>query len=181
MFNIADFNAEINSRGVVKPSNYDVTLTRRSNQNTEIERSLKFRCSSIAMPARTIQTADKQYYGPSYRVGYGSQFAELQMQILLSEDMREKEYFEAWQDLVVGDYRLGKPNTKMFDIGYYDDYVGDLDIAVYNDVKKKTYSVRAHDAWPAVVAEPQLSFANGNEVMLLSVSMSYKYLIKQTV
>lgn len=179
MFNISEFTAEINSSGIVKPSNYEVFLHRRKNADAKIEASLKMRCASVVLPGRTIQTVDKSYYGPTYKIGYESQFTEVSMTILLSEDWREKEYFELWQDEVVGNYRTVENfATTMYDIGYYDDYVGDMTIHSYDDTGKKQYSILLYEAWPTVVGEVQLSHAAGSEVAYLPIQMTYKNIKK---
>lgn len=176
MFNINEFVSEINSHGIVKPSNYVVRIHRTHSPDINVEQTFKMRCSSVELPGRVIQTIDKKYYGPSFKVGYDSQFTEVPMTILLSEDWREKEYFEQWQDKIVGNYRtIDGPATNMFDIGYYDDYIGKVEIHSYNDVGEKKYSVELYEAYPTVVGSVQLNHSSGNEVAFLPISMSFKY------
>ena len=52
--------------------------------------------------------------------------------------MREKKYWETWQRLAT---------IKTFDIGYYNDYVGTVDIHTLDEQEKRKYGCRLIEAW----------------------------------
>lgn len=179
MFNIADFSSELNRSGVSKKSNYEVYLLRRQPADAEVENSLRFRCQQTELPGRSISTYDKKIYGSSWKVGYDTTFLDVTLNILLSEDLREKTYFEQWQDLIVGNYGLGTTNSKMWDIGYYDDYIADIEFKMYSETGDETFSTKAIAAFPISVGNISLDYSAGAELNILPVVITYSYLVRK--
>lgn len=128
-FRLNEFIAEINKTGIARPSYFMVMITLPTALTTEFPefgRSMQFRVESASLPTRTILTHDQRYYGPIRRIPYGFASMDLTMSVILSEDMREREVFMRWQDLLVGQSRtrkdgMGKFPTAVFDAGYYED------------------------------------------------------------
>ena len=84
-------------------------------------RATGLRCESISMPGRNMDsTPDTNIYGPEREIVTGYSFGDINAIFQCSSDMREKKYWETWQRLTF--------NPKTFDIGYYNDYVGTIDI-----------------------------------------------------
>ena len=126
--------------GMSRPNRYEVTLfppsgTRGSkglgsNIFTKIMgdllgdgtvRATGLRCESISMPGRNMDgTEDTNIYGPTREIVTGYSFGDINAVFQCSSDMREKKYWETWQRLCY--------NPQTFDIGYYHDYTGSVEI-----------------------------------------------------
>jgi len=173
-FNINDFSSEINAKGFNKTSLYDVTFF-GPNSDLDTERSINMRCISAEVPGRQVDTSHFSYYGPQRRFATNSVFVEWNCQILVSEDLSEREYFEKWMDKIMGNYRLGTPNPTMYDLGFYDDYVGTIEISNYNEVGEEVKLTRLIEAWPININNIQLHWASGDDLMVLPVTFAFKY------
>src|SRR4051812_7829098 len=120
-FNINTFMANLNRGGLAKTANFEVMVHRPFGSNVNQERDLQFRCTSCTIPGRRVDTTETTDFSLPKSIGYMTTLDDVNMRILLSEDMREKTYFDEWLDAIVGSYRLGQINKSMFDLGFYDD------------------------------------------------------------
>jgi hypothetical protein len=92
--------------------------------------------------------------------------------VILSRDMREREFFMAWQDVFLGNYRAtsttAAPN-RPFETRYYDDGVGTIRIVQLSypitqtgsSVSKqyeRSYSIELKEAYPSSVQDIQLGW-----------------------
>ena len=68
------------------------------------ERELTYRAESADIPGRSVASVEHKFqnYGPVNKVAYGQIYGDVTVQFIMSQDMREKEYFEIWQDKMVG-------------------------------------------------------------------------------
>ena len=95
-------------------------------------RSFPLRIEQVSIPARTLATFQQNYYGPPREIPYRFLSAPVTLTILLSEDMREREFFMQWQDLFVGTSRIKEPGrAAIYDCGYFKECVGSVTIKQY--------------------------------------------------
>jgi hypothetical protein len=135
---------------------------------------LALRAESAELPGRAVQTLDNRYYGPLRKSGYQANYVDTTITFLCSEDLREKIFFERWQDLIVGEHRLpaANKNAKAFNAGYYDDYVSTIEIMQLNENNDTTFEMRLLEAYPLQVAPLPLNWAS-DELHKLSVTFAY--------
>ena len=178
--------------GMSRPNRYEVTLfppsgTRGSkglgsNIFTKIMgdllgdgtvRATGLRCESISMPGRNMDgTEDTNIYGPTREIVTGYSFGDINAVFQCSSDMREKKYWETWQRLTF--------NPKTFDIGYYNDYVGTIDIHTLDEQENRRYGCRLVEAWPKTIAAQSLGYADNNTYQTIDVTIAYRYWINLT-
>ena len=85
--------------------------------------------------------------------------------------MREKKYWETWQRLTY--------NPKTFDIGYYKDYVGTVDIHTLDEQERRRYGCR-------LVEHAQINRATNSRIWTTStyqtveITIAYRYWINLT-
>ena len=135
--------------GMSRPNRYEVTLfppsgTRGSkglgsNIFTKIMgdllgdgtvRATGLRCESISLPGRNMDsTSDSNIYGPEREIVTGYSFGDINATFQCSSDMREKKYWETWQRLCY--------NPQTFDIGYYHDYTGSVEIHTLDEQENR--------------------------------------------
>jgi len=135
---------------------------------------LALRADSAELPGRAVQTLDNRYYGPLRKSGYQANYVDTTITFICSEDLREKLFFEKWQDLIVGEHRVAgtNPDSKAFNAGYYDDYVSSIEILQMNENNDVTYEMRLLQAYPIQVAPLPLNWAS-DELQRLSVTFAY--------
>ena len=175
--------------GMSRPNRYEVTLfpptgykgSRGDSTNTSSEimseflgngtvRSTGLRCESISLPGRTIDsTPDSNIYGPERDIATGYSFGDINATFQCSSDMREKIYWEMWQKMTF--------NPVTFDMQYYDDYVGTIDIHTLDEQDNRRYGVRLMEAWPKTVAAQALSYGTRDSYQTIDVTIAYRYWI----
>ena len=173
--------------GIARPSRYEVILippagSRSSSgisQNpfaTQLQqmsgdgtaRSTSLKCEQISMPGRNIDTApDTNIYGPTREIVQGYSYAEISATFQCSSDLKEKRFFETWQRLSY--------NPASWSMGYYDDYVGEIDIYQLDEQDKRRYGVKLVEAFPKTISAQTLDYSSVNQMQKVSVNFTYRY------
>ena len=136
-------------------------------------RATGLRCESISMPGRNMDsTPDTNIYGPEREIVTGYSFGDINAIFQCSSDMREKKYWETWQRLTY--------NPKTFDIGYYNDYVGTVDIHTLDEQERRRYGVRLVEAWPKTIGAQSLGYADNNTYQTVDITIAYRYWVNLT-
>lgn len=155
---------------IARPKFFDVTLTPPVGLQDYIKtaRNLTFRCESTQFPSRTFATTDQKFgSNPTEKHAYHTTYNDIEMSFIVSEDMSEKKFFDAWMNLI-------NP-TASFDFNYRDDYITDFYVFQYDGTQAvKTYSIALIDAFPVSVNQLDLDWSNDN-FHKLSVTFAYRY------
>lgn len=132
-FGVNEFSAEIAKSGVARTSNFLVEIGAPEGLLLDTK-SMPLRIEQVSMPSRTLTTFAQNYYGPPREIPYRYTSAPVSLTILLSEDMREREFFMQWQDLFVGKRRNQESlPTGIYDCGYFKESVGSVTIKQYGE------------------------------------------------
>jgi len=178
-FNVNNLISSINKTGVAKTSHFEVQVTGAGDAG--LENSMMARTDTIDLPGRSLMTAEHKFtnYGPLNKVPYGGQtYGDLTMSVILSEDMREKEYFEIWQNSIVntGAFDLGVfPQNALskFNTKYFDDYLGTVTIRQYGSAGELRSIYTLNETYPIIINPISMSWAE-DAVAKLSVTMAYR-------
>lgn len=145
-----------------------------------LSRELSFRIEAVGLPGRIINPVSMSTYGPVYNIGGQANYIETQFQAILSPDFRERDMFMRWQDIISGSSRSAFGNAdqrkSMFNVGYYDDYVGKAQIRQYINTEPEVpiYILDLVEAWPIRVEPNEVSWSN-DQPARLGVSLMYRY------
>lgn len=183
-FDVDAFSAEINSTGWARNSHFELEvggdILSKVGGGFAMSSSMAFRCSTAIMPGRNIENVAYRDYGVPYKMGIEANYVDMQIGIILSPDLREREFFMRWQDLVGGMHRnpglSASQRRTQFNVGYYDDYVCKRGITVYKLDQQgfKTYAVDLMDSYPAQITGLSLDWSS-DVASILNVNMSYRY------
>lgn len=202
-FNINQFNAEIASKGTARQSNFDFYITLpndllNSAGNPQLQAhaamggggigySLSLRCEQIDFPGRGIQAIDghrQMGFGTPVNIPYAPVHLDIQATFLCSRELEEKEIFERWQDLILGDYRRLNPVEEIdkFNPGYYDDVVKPCIIRIrqFDDLGAVMYEIELREVYPRTINPLQANWGSGSEMHRLSVTFNYRHHIIKT-
>ena len=132
-------------------------------------RGISLRCESVQLPGRNLATGtDSNIYGPTREVVEGVTYAEdLNMVFQASSGLDERVFFENWQRQAF--------NEKTWNIGYYKDYVGTIDIYLLDKQDQRRYGLKIHEAFPKTITATDLNYGTNNEIIKTSVSFSFRY------
>ena len=130
---------------------------------------ISLRIESINLPGRNLDTtSDTNIYGPTREVVNGVSYAEdISIVFLASSDLRERKFFEEWQNRAI--------NPATWNIGYYNDYVGIIDIYLMDKNGKRLFGVKLHEAFPKTIGPTPLSNAQKNTLIKTEVSFAFRY------
>ncbi len=144
-FNVNEFTAEVNKRGIAKPNYFSVMITLPSRLSGFFNTSfLPLRIERASLPARSLDTISQRYHGPERMIPYAFSYQPMTLQVVLSENMIEREIFMAWQDMSISagglaSYRRGggkAPKQGGFDSTYYDEMTGGVEIMQFAESPK---------------------------------------------
>ena len=131
-------------------------------------RHVSMKCSAITMPGRTFATTTQEHYGPNRQIVTGvPEFADITATFqMVGTNGNDIKYFHAWQDMAV--------NSTDFTVGYYDDYVGEVDIYLLDENDERKFGLRLEEAFPKVVADIPLNMETSNAIVNLDVTFMYR-------
>ena len=133
----------------------------------ETARRISFRCDSISIPGRNLRTqVNSNIYGPTHEIVQGLTFAEVQATFYCGSDLAERYFFEQWQKISY--------NSKTFDINYYKEYVGSVDIYQLDERDERRYGIRLEEAFPKSLGEIAYGHASSNQINKVTVGFSYR-------
>ena len=189
MYNIDQLTSSLSFQGVSYKSDFQVrinTTQKFRNKYTRIAgvapdyltAQMAFRIESTELPGRSVQTVDYRDHGVVRKIGYNAQYMEIGIEVICSEDLREKEFFDVWQDIIVGAHRSGGLEARydnQFNVGYYDDYICSVDIIQFNrQTQNPIYTIKLEEAYPLSVSPMAVSWSD-SEIHKLSVQFAYRY------
>ena len=132
--------------GYAIPNRFDVIITPPTKQggvpSILDSRAISLRCESVTLPGRNlVSVPDAMAYGPPREVVTGAGYAgTINMNFQASYELDERVFFEDWQKLAF--------NEQTWDVGYYDDYIGSIDMYTLDRQDKRMYGLRLHEVFP---------------------------------
>ena len=132
-------------------------------------RDISLSVESVTLPGRTLTTAaDNNVYGPNREIVEGVTYAdEISIDFQASSGLDERVFFENWQKQAF--------NEKTWNIGYYKDYVGEIDIYLLDRQDQRRYGLKLHDVFPKTITATNLTAAEASEIVKTNVSFSFRY------
>jgi len=174
------------NEGYAQPNRYEVSifLPRINYQNTspnlagdmvfttvtgQDKREISLRCETVTLPGRNLSTTpDTNIHGPLKEIVNNVNYADSATMVFqASADLRERVFFEKWQYLAF--------NPKTWNVGYYNDYIGRVDIYLLDRAGQRKYGLRLEECFPKSIAQTDLSYASNNEIIKLSIDMNFRY------
>lgn len=178
MFNISSFKSNIK---VVRPNLFYAEFstlpkfaTLGINQN--ITSTFQFRCEATEMPGKTIATVDEQAYGPTKKFAYEVTYNDINLQIIASEDMTERTFFEKWMNNIITPTDMNFGNFKGGLSKYYDDYASStLKIHQINEKGQKICTYTLYNAYPIQLSPMNLSWEETNTYQRFTATITYRH------
>ena len=141
-----------------------------NNQERQSDlRKISLRASTVTLPGRNLSTAqESNVYGPDREIVEGVTYADdISMSFQASSGLDERVYFENWQRQAF--------NEKTWNIGYYKDYTGEIEIYVLDKQDQKRYGIKLWEVFPKTIGATELSYGAMDEIILLPVSFTFRY------
>ena len=172
------------NEGYARPNHYEVVIYKPSlksdNSNSENINSqdiagvtgmdrISMRCETVTLPGRTLSTVDDtNIHGPRRQVVDGVMYADsVSMTFQSSADGAERVAFEKWQ------HRAFNPKT--WQMGYYNHYVGTVEIYLLDNQMQRRYGIQLMQAFPKILGDVTLSGGASSEILKWNVEMNFRY------
>ena len=127
--------------------------------------NLQFRLDSAELPPRSLATVQDKLYGPLRNMPYTSTYVDTTMSFICTSDgMREKRFFDSWQNFI--------NDTNTYDIQYWKQFTCQIRLLVYSNFNSLMYACIFHEAYPMIVSGVQLGQSN-DEFARINVTFSF--------
>ena len=137
--------------------------------NSSLSRYLALQCESAELPGKTLATADVKVYGPTFKVPYQTQYSDMNLTFLCTNEFYERKLFDRWIDAI----HPSDTNNLRFPKSQSSRYMTNIKIIQYDEFIKKIFAVELMDAFPVGVAPQSLSWSDEG-FHRLSVSFAYQ-------
>ena len=176
-FNVQTLVSSINKSGIAKASHFEAYINGPDIEG--LERELVTRVDTCELPGRTMFTSEHRFtgIGPFNKIPYGQSYSDVVATILLSEDLREKYYFEGWQERIMNtgafDQDTGRFARSRFTNSYFDSYVGTVMIRQYGTAGDLRSVHILNECYPISIAPITVSW-NDDTPLKLSITFAYR-------
>ena len=96
----------------------------------------------------------------------GQTFAEVEASFYAGSDMAERYFFEEWQKVSY--------NPDTYNINYYKEYVGAVEIYTLNEMDERTYGIRLEERFQRPLVDT-IGHGSNNTINKVNVSFKYRY------
>ena len=126
--------------------------------NSSLSRYLALQCETAELPGRTLATADVKVYGPTFKVPYQSQYNDINLGFLCTNEFYERKLFDRWIEAI----HPSDTNNLRFPKDDKTRYMTNIKIIQYDEFIRQIYAVELIDAFPVGVSSQQLSWSEDN-------------------
>ena len=130
--------------------------------------NISLRAESVVLPGRTLTTStDSNIYGPDREIVEGVTFAdEISIDFQASSSLNERVFFENWQRQAF--------NEQTFNIGYYNDYIGSMEIYLLDQQDRRRYGLRMEEVFPKTITASNLNYQAATEILKTNVQFTFR-------
>jgi hypothetical protein len=186
-FNINNFQSNISQYGVLQTNKFIVAFTSplcmqgTSGDNTpaiNTERLVQVRAESVKIPGITLVQTDVNRYGPGpmQKMPFNAQFTANGITFISDRNGEIYKYFYKWLTSIF-DFSGTAAQTNIgasYSTEYKDNYTTDLHIYVYDNSGNLVKDIVMYKAYPESMNEINLGWDANNQLMKITVSMSFR-------
>ena len=169
-FSVADFSSRIAKKGLASPNKFEVIFKSIPGAGADDLKQLNLMCDQCSLAGRDVQAVLDLQYGIRRQVVYNAPaYTPLSLSFLCTDEMDEKRILDEWNNKCV-------PVDGGFNVEYYNNYIGELDVYVLDrSGKKRTYHMHYHEVYPKTVTAVELNHGTTNATLRVTAEMQYAY------
>ena len=159
---------EVVINGPIRTGSSQADIFDKRERESNIDR-ISLRAQAISLPGRVLSTTeDNNVYGPNREVVDGVVYAdEIDVQFQSGSGLEERVFFENWQKQAF--------NEKTWDLKYYNDYTGEIEIYILDKQDTRRYGVKLWEVFPKTINANALAYNSNNELFITEVGFTYRY------
>lgn len=123
-------------------------------------------CDTASLPGINYSTTQSRTFGEFREMPYEKLYDAVTLSFYVDKNMMVKSFFDSWAN--------GIQDKRSRTFNYYNEYIVDMDIEVYDVANESIYLLSLYEAYPKTIGAIALDNAS-KDVMKLSVTMQYKY------
>lgn len=140
------------------------------SSSPSITRYLSLQCENAELPGKSLITADEKIYGPTFKIPYQTQYSDMNLTFLCTNEFYERKLFDRWMESIMP----SDTNNLRYARGTNSRYLTNIKIIQYDDFIKQIYAVELVDAYPIAISPQPLNWAEDN-FHRLSVQFAYSH------
>ena len=154
-----------------RPNQYEVQILPPGGKVAGHDfRAISLKAEAVLMPGRSVNTQPKsadQMYGPTRDLITGPLYADdVTMTIQSTTGLDERMMLEQWQELAF--------NKDTYDVAYYNEYVGTLNIHLLDMNDRKTFGLQLRECFPKSITGVNLAYGPNTEITKTNVAWSFR-------
>ena len=154
-----------------RPNQYEVQILPPGGKLAGHDfRAISLKAEAVLMPGRSVNTQPKsadQLYGPTRDLVTGPLYADdVTMTIQSTSGLDERMMLEQWQELAF--------NKDTYDVAYYNEYVGTLNIHLLDMNDRKTFGLQLRECFPKTITGVNLAYGPNTEITKTNVAWSFR-------
>lgn len=162
MSSIEDLKGKIGG-GISRADRYKVILPGEFGVDGETINTL---CRAANIPGRQIVTNERTIGMMTQKMPYAFLSEDVTLTFLLTQDYSLRKYFEEWQSKIIG--------LDTYEVAYKSEYARTVTIQQLNHGDESVvYGVNLIKAFPTTINAIELSDTNQNQLVELTVQLSY--------
>jgi hypothetical protein len=159
-----------NFREGSRPNRFRITVVYPSFAGGD-GRDLRFFARSSALPGSTLGVIEVPYMGRSFKVPGDRTFEDLTVTIMNTEDFRQRDALERWQNAINQFEANTRTQNNIFSRVI-------LEQLSNSNTVLKTYTLQ--NCWPSAIGQMELSFDTNNQYHTFDVTWSYTHFTTNT-
>jgi hypothetical protein len=193
-FNISTFREEIHNNGYLKKNQFNMTVhlprllqnavienVEGGNDTRNISKMMEFRIANVRTPQITVSTVNVQRYGvgPVHKYPFSTQFNEIIFTVTCDKLGDVWRFWHNWVREVFdatggADQRSGNINElPNYDAGFREDYSSTFELRLFTPEGENAVGFNLFDAYPVVITEVPISWADPG-IVELTLSAHYR-------
>ena len=154
-----------------RPNQYEVQILPPGGKLAGHDfRAISLKAEAVLMPGRSVHPPPKsadQMYGPTRDLITGPLYADdVTMTIQSTTGLDERMMLEQWQELAF--------NKDTYDVAYYNEYVGTLNIHLLDMNDRKTFGLQLRECFPKTITGVNLAYGPNTEITKTNVAWSFR-------
>ncbi len=177
-FSVSNFSSTIAKHGLASPNKFEVifrAIPGARNGAADLTQ-LSLMCDQCSLAGRDVQAILDLQYGIRRQVVYNAPaYTPLSLSFICTDLMSEKRILDEWNNRCV-------PVSGGFNVAYYNDYIGELDIYVLDrSGKVRTYHMHYHEIYPKTVTAVELNHGTTNATLRVTAEIQYAFWTTNTI
>ena len=153
-----------------------------SNLNS-LNNMMRYRIEQVKAPGASLLSSDVRRYGigTTQKMPYSAQFSDTTLTIVVDRRTALWDFWYNWVNTIYN-FNGQEPNGNNINAGsrtptyttrYKEDYATTIMIVIYDDFGNRVKTINLYDAFPSSVGETNLNWGDSQNLLRLSVSITY--------